>query len=213
MRICLTVLILLANVTTPALGQSEPCECDRQTLLRNVRLAETIFYGAIQEANMDSRHSRVIALAVDIIDPIRGQERGRIDVKTTLPHACGVQAMIGNHTLFVISQPGEIITLCGGSGSNHYRAGHELDDLHNLLYAIVVVESAERESQVARSWLNRKFRKGRERREEMEDFFSLLGELDQSVLITISDDEVVYRNIVFVFDDDILVDYFWKEPS
>lgn len=63
----------------------------------------------------------------------------------------------------------------------------------------------------AETMLNRLYRPGRSRREDMESLFSMIGELDDKTIITITDNEVIYRNMVFVFTDDVLIDYFWND--
>ena len=47
----------------------------------------------------------------------------------------------------------------------------------------------------------------------MEGLFSMIGELDTETIFTITDNEVTYRNMVFVFTDGVLVDYLWKDGS
>ena len=207
------VLSLLLQLPVAALAQNTICACDRDELLANIRGAETIFYGSIQEARMESGQSDTIQLTLAIRDPIRGTNSGPVEVSTTLPHACGVRATLGMHSLYVITNDSEPVTRCGGSGSHHYRQGHELYDLHNLLFALFTIEYADSDPQVVRSWLNRTFSQNYTRREQMEGYFGLIGELDPETIITVTDNEVIYRNIVFVFTDDILIDYFWKERS
>ena len=193
-----------------ALAQDTTCACDRDELLANIRDAETIFYGSIQEARMDSADSDTIRLTLNVRDPIRGETAGPVEVSTTLPHACGVRAMLGMHSLYVITNDAQPVTRCGGSGSHHYQQGHDLYDLHNLVFALIAIEYADVDPQLVRSWLNRKFSKNHTRREHMEGFFGLIGELDTATIITVTDNELIYRNIVFVFTDDILIDFFWK---
>ena len=188
------------------------CTCDREELLANVRAAETIFYGSIQEATMESAKSDTIQLTLDIRDPIRGVKSGAVQVSTTLPHECGVNATLGMHSLFVVSGVNEPVTRCGGSGSHHYQQGHELYDLYNLVFAIFTVEYVDKDPSVVRSWLSRLYSPGYSRREDMEGLFSLISELDTETIMTITDYEVMYRNMTFVFtDDDVLVDYLWKD--
>lgn len=162
---------------------------------------------------MDSGQSDTINLTVQVRDPIRGNKSGPVDVSTTLPHACGVRATLGMHSLFVITGDSAPVTRCGGSGSHFYQQGHELYDLHNLVFALFTIEYADSDPQVVRSWLNRAFSKNYTRREHMENYFGLIGELDSESIITLTDNEVIYRNIVFLFADDILIDYFWKGRS
>ncbi len=204
------VLSLLLYLPVAALAQGTTCACDRDELLANIRDAKTIFYGSIQAASMDSADSDTIQLTLEVSDPIRGKRAGTVEVSTTLPHACGVRATLGMHSLYVITNDSEPVTRCGGSGSRHHQLGH---DLHNLVFALITIEYADTDPQVVRSWLNRAFTKNYTRRENMESFFGLLGELDPETIITLTDNEVVYRKIVFVFTDDILIDYFWNEPS
>lgn len=190
-----------------------PCICDREELLATVRSAETIFYGSVEEATMESATSDTIQLILNIRDPIRGQESGRFKVSTTLPDNCGVVATLGMHSLFVVSGDNTPVTRCGGSGSHYFERGHNLGDLHNLVFAVFAVEYVDRDPSVVRSWLDRAFGTGYSRREDMQGFFSLIGELDTDMLITINDNEVIYRNMVFVFTDDVLVDYFWQSEN
>ncbi|MDJ0906800.1 MAG: hypothetical protein QNI96_12320 [Woeseiaceae bacterium] len=117
------------------------------------------------------------------------------------------------HSLFVITGDSAPVTRCGGSGSHFYREGHELYGLHNLVFALFTIEYADSDPQEVRSWLNRTFSKNYTRREHMESYFGLIGELDPETIITVTDNELIYRNMVFVFTDDILIDYFWKERS
>jgi len=204
------VLSLLLQLPVAALAQGTTCTCDRDELLANIRDAETIFYGSIQEARMDSADSDTILLTLKVSDPIRGKRAGPVEVSTTLPHSCGVRAMLGMHSLYVVTNDSEPVTRCGGSGSHHYRQGHELYDLHNLVYALITIEYADSDPQMVRSWLSRTFSKNYTRREQMESFFGLIGELDTETIITVTENELIYRNLVFVFTDDILIDYFWK---
>lgn len=162
---------------------------------------------------MESGQSDTIQLTLDVRDPIRGQDTGTVEASTTLPHACGVSATLSMHSLYVITQDSETVTRCGGSGSHHYQQGHELYDLHNLVYALITIEYTDTDPQVVRTWLNRTFSKNYTRREHMESFFGLVGELDPETIITVTDNEVIYRNMVFVFTDGVLVDYFWKKRS
>ncbi len=210
---CRFVWSLLLCLPAAALAQGTTCACDRDKLLANVRDAEFIFYGSIQEARMESADSDTIQLTVEVRDPIRGKKTGPVEVSTTLPHACGVRATLGMHSLYVIASESEPVTRCGGSGSHHYHEGHELYDLNKLVFALITIEHADSNPQVVRSWLNRTFSRNHTRRERMEGFFVLIGELDTDTIITVTDNEVIYRNIVFVFTDNILVDYFWKERS
>ncbi|MDH3430645.1 MAG: hypothetical protein OEM60_11130 [Gammaproteobacteria bacterium] len=213
MRVIVISLLLSMFLPRGALAQDAPCTCDRDDLLANIRSAQTIFYGSIQEAKMESGQSDTIKLTLDVRDPIRGKESGPVEVSTTLPHECGVRARLGMHSLYVITNESEPVTRCGGSGSHYYQQGHELYDLHNLVFALITIEYADSDPQVVRSWLNRTFSKNYTRRENMESFFGLIGELDPETIITLTDNEVIYRNIVFVFTDDILIDYFWNERS
>lgn len=196
-----------------AQAQSHSCTCDRHELLANVRNADTIFYGSIQEAKMTSAKSDTIQLTLNIRDPIRGAESGPVRVSTTLPHKCGVSATLGMHSLFVISKSNEPVTRCGGSGSHHYQLGHELYDLYNLVFAIFTVEYVDKDPTVVRSWLKRLYSPGYSRREDMEALFSMIGELDTETIMTITDNDVTYRNMVFVFSDGVLVDYLWKSEN
>lgn len=204
------VLLILAQLPTAVLAQGTNCVCDRDKLLANVRNAETIFYGSIQEATMESGQSDTIQLTLKVRDPIRGRKSGPVEVSTTLPHACGVRATLGMHSLYVISNESRPITRCGGSGSHHYPQGHELADLHNLVFALITIEYVDSDPQLVRSWLNRTFKKNYTRREQMESFFGIIGEIDTDTIITVTDSEVIYRNMAFVFTDDILIDYLWK---
>ena len=213
MRVIVISLFLSAFLPHSVFAQDTPCTCDRDDLLANIRSAQTIFYGSIQEARMESRQSETIKLTLAVRDPIRGKESGPVEVSTTLPHECGVRATLGMHSLYVITDDSEPVTRCGGSGSHHYQQGHELHDLHNLVFALITIEYADNDPQVVTSWLNRTFSKNYTRRENMESFFGLIGELDPEKIITLTENEVIYRNIVFVFTDDILIDYFWRERS
>ena len=213
MRVIDISLLLSALVPHGAFAQNMPCTCDRDDLLANISSAQTIFYGSIQEARMESGETDTITLTLEVRAPIRGIKSGPVEVLTTLPHACGVRATLGMHSLYVIADESEPVTRCGGSGSHHYQQGHELYDLHNLVFALITIEYADTDPQVVRSWLNRTFSKNYTRRENMEGFFGLIGELDPETIITVKDNEVIYRNIVFVFTDDILIDYFWNERS
>jgi len=213
MRVIVFSLLLSAFVPYAAFAQGSSCTCDRDELLANVRSAETIFYGSIQEARMESGQSDTIQLTLAVRDPIRGETSGPVKVSTNLPHACGVRATLGMHSLFVITDDSAPITRCGGSGSHYYQQGHELYDLHNLVFALITIEHAGSDQQLVRYWLNRTFRNNRTRREDMESFFALIGELDTKTILAVTDNEVIYRNMVFVFTDDILIDYFWKERS
>ena len=209
-RLVISCLLLgLGPITLQAQGDS--CECDRDTLLASVRNAETIFYGSIQKASMDSGKSDTINLTLDIRDPIRGAESGPVVVSTTLPHHCGVSATLGMHSLFVISDSDEPVTRCGGSGSHHYQQGHELYGLYNLVFAILTVEYVNKNPTIVRSWLGRLYSPGYSRREDMDGLFSLISELDQKTIMTVTDHEVTYRDMTFVFrEDGVLVDYLWR---
>ena len=213
MRVIVISLLLSALVPYVALAQDASCTCDREELLANVRDADFIFYGSIQEARMYSGQSDTINLTVQVSDPIRGKKAEIVDVSTTLPHACGVSATLGNHSLFIVTGDSAPVTRCGGSGSHFYQPGHELFGLHNLVFALFTIEYADSDPQVVRSWLNRTFRKSYTRRADMEGYFGLIGELDPETIITVTDNEVAYRNIVFIFSNDILIDYFWNERS
>lgn len=213
MRRIVTSFLFLVLLSTGAQAQIESCTCDRDQLLANVRNAETIFYGLIQEAKMASAKSDTIQLTLDVRDPIRGTDSGPVHVSTTLPHNCGVSATLGMHSLFVISKSNDPVTRCGGSGSHHYQQGHELYDLHNLVFAIFAVEYVDKDPTVVRSWLNRLYSPGYSRREDMEALFSMIGELDTETIMTITDNDVTYRNMVFVFSDGVLVDYLWKSEN
>ena len=206
-------LALVLQLPLAAFAQVTVCACDRDQLFASVRDAETIFYGSIQEARMESRQSDTIQLTLDVRDPIRGMKSGHVEVSTTLPHACGISATLGMHSLYVITNDSEPVTRCGGSGSHHHQQGHELYDLRNLVFALFTIEYADSDPQVVRSWLDRTFSENYTRREHMESFFGLIGELDPETIITVTDDEVIYKNMVFVFTDGILIDYFWKERS
>lgn len=160
---------------------------------------------------MASAKSDTIQLTLDIRDPIRGTESGPVSVSTTLPNNCGVSATLEMHSLFVISKKNDLVTRCGGSGSHHYRKGHELYDLYNLVPAIFTVEYVGKDPTVVRSWLNRIYSPGHSRRKDMEALFSMISELDTETIMTITDNDVTYRNMVFVFADGILVDYLWRD--
>ncbi len=213
MRLQALPFLILPQILFAAFAQSTPCTCDRDELLANIRSAETIYYGSIQEASMESGQSHTIQLTLEIRDPIRGDKSGPVKVSTTLPQACGVSATLGMHSLYVVSNDSEPVTRCGGSGSHHYQQGHELYDLHNLVFALITIEHADSDARIVRSWLNRAFSENHTRRERMESFFALIGELDTETIITVTDNEVIYRNIVFVFTDGILIDYFWKDQT
>ena len=212
MRQLLISCLLLASLAAQA--QDNACICDRGELLANVRNAETIFYGSIQEATMELSKSDTIQLTLDVRDSIRGPESGPVHVSTTLPDNCGVSATLGMHSLFVISSGDELLTRCGGSGSHRYRQGHDLNDLHHLARAIATVEYVDRDPAIVRSWLGRLYRPGHSRREGMDDLFSLISELDGETIMTITDHEVVYRSMTFVFsEDDVLVGYLWEDEE
>jgi hypothetical protein len=213
MRLLTIFLLLLAQAPPEAHAQDTACSCDREQVLANVRDAETIFYGSIEEARMESAKSGTIQLTIEIRDPIRSPDSGSLAASTTLPHECGISATLGMHSLFVITKDSGPITRCGGSGSHYYQEGHELYDLHNLVFALIAVEYADKNPSIVRSWLNRTFSNGYSRREHMESFFALIGELDTETIIAVNDNEVTYRNIVFVFTDNVLVDYFWKDRN
>ena len=214
MRLTVITFLLLFLLSLGAHAQDDSCTCERGELMANVRNAETIFYGSIQEATMKSAKSDTIQLTLQIRDPIRGVESGTEKVSTTLPHNCGVRATLGMHSLFVISSDDKPVTRCGGSGSHHYQQGHELYDLYNLVFAIFAVEYVDRDPSVVRSWLGRLYSPGHSRKEDMDGLFSLISELDTETIMTITDHEVMYRNMTFVFtDDDVLVDYLWKDEN
>jgi len=194
-------------------AQGDSCNCDRDELLANVRNAETIVYGSIQEATMESATSDTIQLTLNIRDPIRGTGSGPVHLSTTLPQNCGVSATLGMHWLFVISKNNDPVTRCGGSGSHHYQQGHELYDLYNLVFAIFTVEYVDKDPSVVRSWLNRLYSPGHSRRQDMEALFSMISELDTETIMTITGNDVAYRNMVFVFSDGVLVDYLWKDRN
>lgn len=205
------LFFLLLSSTLHA--EVDACECDREALFENVRSAQTIFYGSIQEASMASANSDTIQLTLEVSEQVRGVESGPVRVSTTLPHQCGVPATLGMHWLIVVPNNDEPVTRCGGSGFHSYPEGHELYDLHNLVFAIHVVEFVDSDPKIVRSWLKRIYSPGHSKREEMEGLFSLIGELDTESLITVTDNEVSYRSMVFVFNDDVLVDYLWKDGS
>ena len=204
-------LVLAGFVSSPVAAADDlSCACDREALIENVRRASTIFYGSIREARMESADSELIELELEVSDRIRGKPPRRVTVTTTLPHACGVRAMLGMHSLYVIPGDAAPVTRCGGSGSHFYAERDEMRDLQLLLFALVTIEYVDTSPRVVRSWLDRLYRKDSARREDMQAYFDLIGELDTESIMTVSDGEVRYRDLVFVFNDDVLVDYVWN---
>jgi hypothetical protein len=209
----LPLILFFALLPTVVRAQSEPCSCDREQFLAEIRDAEMMFYGSIQKATMESATSDTVQLTLDIDRPVRGPTSGLVTAITTSPYKCGFSATIGMHSFFVIPSGNQPVTRCGGSGSHYYPEGHNLDGLHNLIYAIITVEYVRKDPGIVRAWLNRSYRAGSSRREDMNDFFSLIGELDTDTVISITDNEVVYRNMVFFFADGVLVDYLWNDED
>lgn len=213
MRHLVVVHLLLSLIPISAQAQGDSCACDRDELLANVKSAGTIFYGSIQEATMASGSSDTIQLTLDVRESFRGNVTGPVRVSTTLPDKCGISATLGMHSLFVVSKGDKTVTRCGGSGSHHYHDAHELHDLFNLVYAIVIVEFVDSDPTRVRSWLDRMYRPGYSSRADMEGLFSIIGELDSDTILTATDNEVIYRNLVFVFTDGVMVNYLWRDGA
>lgn len=201
---------LLVLIPLPALSQlADSCTCDREALLDNVRTADHIFYGSIEEASMSSASSKTIDLSLKVREPIRGPESGMVQIATTLPHECGVSARIGDHALFVIGTEQTVITRCGGSGRHDYPMEHELWDLHYLHPALLVVEHSDENRATTERQLNRFFGWTGATREDMDRFFALLVELDPQTTLHTTKDTVIYRNLAFQFDGTKLVNWKW----
>ena len=152
---------------------------------------------------MESASSEHIRMTVGISDPIRGPKSGRISITTTMPGSCGVPALLGNHSLYVIDDPGKAVTRCNGSSLQN------ADDWLYLVFALVTVAYVEKDPLIVKDWLQRAFYEGSER-QSMDDYFALIGEFDPSTIIRYTANEVIYRDLVFVFTDDKLVSYFWR---
>lgn len=199
---CLIGLLFVAN---GAFAAGQGCSCDRDEILDQIRAAETIFYGRIVEAQMEAAASEHIQLTVEVKDPIRGLRSGSVSIATTLPHNCGIPAEIGEHSLYVIPDLDKPVTRCSGSSLPYvFDGSYELD------CALITISYTDSDSSIVKDCLQRRIQRGGSKREDMQGYFALLEELDPSTVMVYTDNEVIYRNLVFVFSDDKLESYFWR---
>lgn len=199
--VCVVGLVVVAS---GAFAADTGCQCDRGEILDQIRAAETIFYGRIVEAQMESAASEYVQLIVEAKEPIRGPQSRRVSITTTLPHKCGIPAEIGKHGLYVIPDLDRPVTRCSGSS-----AWHEFDLFYDLGCALITISYADSDPSIVKNWLQRCYR-GRPKRDDLQDYFALLEELDPFTTVIYTDKEVIYGNLVFVFSEDELMSYFWR---
>ncbi len=195
----------LLFVARDAFAAGPGCSCDRDEVLDQIRAAETVFYGRIVEAQMETAASEHIQLTVEVKDPIRGPRSQRVSIATTLPHNCGIPAEIGEHSLYVIPDLDKPVTRCSGSS-----LPYDFDGSYELVCALITISYVNDDPSIVKDCLQRRIRRGGSKREDLQDYFALLEELDPSTIMIYTDNEVIYRNLVFVFSDDKLESYFWR---
>lgn len=154
---------------------------------------------------MPSPDGSMIELKVKMGDSIRGSAPRKIMITTTMPRDCGVSAVMGMRTLFVMRDPGELVTQCSGSGLPYNKEGFQ-----NLEEALTTVEHLNARPELVVTLLQGRFRTGYWRM-WLTDYFALLEDLDSEADVRYSDNEVRFRNLVFVFEDDELIALF-KDP-
>ncbi len=200
--VCVVGLVFVAY---GAFASDPDCPCDRDEILDQIRVSETIFYGRIIEAQMETAASERIQLTVDVKDPIRGPRSGRVSITTTLPHKCGIPAEIGKHSLFVIPDFDKPVTRCSGSSLPYdFEGSYELD------CALITISYAATDPSIVKECLQRRISRGGSKREDMQDYFTLLNELDPLTSMIFTDNEVIYGNLVFVFSGDERMSYYWR---
>ncbi len=192
-------------MASDAFATGPGCSCDRDEILDQIRTAETIFYGRIVEAQMESAASEHIQLTVELTDPIRGLRTGSISIATTLPHNCGIPAEIGEQSLFVVPDIDKPVTRCSGSS-----LPYDFEGSYELVCALITISYVNDDPSIVKDWLKKRICRGSSTREDMQDYFDVLEELDPSTIMIYTDNEVIYRNLVFVFKDDRLESYFWR---
>ena len=184
--------LLLLGATSGA-EDMPGCSCSRADILRSIKTANTVFYGGIVKASMDSKDAGHIRIWAEPRQPIRGVHDKAVPIVTTRLQACGVPARIGNHYLFVIPRRDAVVTRCTGTALPWDGEWRE------LLYALVAVEFSETNRAYVDQWVGRM--DNRRSRDEMQSFFDLIDALDPDYAVHYEADRVTYRSMTWVFSE------------
>ncbi len=191
-RYLLTCLTLTFCLLPNAYAQKTACTCENRSASDQLSSARHIFYGEIQQAEIDSE-SAFIKLRIQVLESYRGMTKTVYEASTALPDNCGIKATPGVRLVFAVEDDTTPLSVC------HIPPRMSGFQNHELRQALAISVFYDSNRNLVDALLQALLRHYREREELERLLFAPLNLVDPGGLRFVSTDLVMYRDHEFVF--------------